>query len=451
MVSILIVNDDFDFAEAMKLHLIKNGFDTHSVESGERCFEELRTHTFDIVIVEQDISGMNGLEILREIKTHHRVIEVIFISRKGDVETAIKAMKLGAREYFKRPFDLDSLLLEVRKIEKELKMPSTLTEPGTQNLRELFRFENLTSKNYHTQKIIDEARSFAQTDINILLTGESGTGKGLLARTIHYNSPRWKEPFIEINSSAIPSTLLESELFGHERGAFTDARETRQGLLEIAHNSTLFLDEISTMDFNMQSKLLKVLEDFKFYRVGGRKEINVNVRLITATNADLKKLVDDGKFRDDLFYRLNVAAIRLPPLRERKEDLVDIFMKFVREFNELFEKNIDEIEPEAKKLLEAYKWPGNIRELRNVCERIMITMHGRIINKYVLPMEIQSGYDEIKDMRDSFKSLKEVEMEHINRTLRALKGNKSRAAAALGISRTALIYKVKEYEEKEDN
>ena len=444
MMSVLLVGKDFDFIEALRLLLEKNGYPVAVSTSGEKGIEILRSRIYDLAVIEQDLPGMKGLETLEEIKSHFRGTEVLLISSRGDIDTAVSAMKKGARDFYTKPLDFENFLAGIKQIQREIES-RLIRESGWRNAREVFTFDRLSSKNLRAQKVIDEAKSFSSTDVNILITGESGTGKGLLAKTIHYSSNRGKKLFIELNCSAIPGTLLESELFGYERGAFTDARETRQGMIEIAHESTLFLDEISTMDFNMQSKLLKVLEDFKFYRVGGRKEISVNVRLISATNSDLIKLVQEKKFREDLYYRLNVAALHLPSLRERKEDIMGIFMGFIDEFNIAFRRNVTKVSSGVEELLKAYDWSGNIRELRNLCERVMVTSQGSTMEKHHLPLELQTGGKKYFETAEHMKTLKDVEKEHIMSTLEFFKGNKSKAAEALGISRTTLIAKVKEY------
>ena len=444
MISVLLVGKDFDFLEALRLFLEKNGYPVTVATSGEKGIEILRGRLYNLVVMEQDLPGMKGLDALEEIKSRFRDTEVLIVSSRGDTETAVSAMKAGARDFLAKPFEFEDFLTEIKQIQREVES-RLFREVGWRSARDVYTFERLASKNLRTQKVIDEARKFASTDVNILITGESGTGKGLLAKTIHYNSNRGNKLFIEINCSAIPATLLESELFGYEKGAFTDARETRQGMIEIAHESTLFLDEISTMDYNMQSKLLKVLEDFKFYRVGGRKEISVNVRLISATNADLMNLVTEKKFREDLYYRLNVAALHMPPLRERKEDILSIFSGFIDEFNQTFKRNVRKVSSDVEELLKAYDWPGNIRELRNVCERMMVTSQGQNLETHNLPLEVLSGEKKHFESTDQLKTLKEVEREHIISTLQFFKGNKSKAAEALGISRTTLIAKVKEY------
>lgn len=442
MLSILIFDSDPDFTEALRITFEEKSHSTTSVDSPERCLELLRTRSFDLVLIELNPTHYDGLQTLEEIKKIDTYCAVVMLARQNEIEPAIKALKSGAIDVYVKPLTPYRLLTKFEFLEKELQMASQIKRKSEGRI---YTFNNLASNNFKMRKLLSEVKNFAQTNINILITGESGTGKGFLARTIHAASPRGEHEFIEINCSAIPSGLLESELFGYERGAFTDARETRRGMFELANKGTLFLDEISTMDFNLQSKLLKIIEDFKFFRVGGRKEISVDTRLITATNSDLQKLVYENKFRKDLFYRLNVAVVNMPPLRERPEDIVDLFLGFVDEFNGTLNRTVRNIAPDVADALKNYSWPGNIRELRNLCERIMVIMEGDTIDISLLPVEIKSKTG--KASSEDMKSLHEIEREYIMETLEALKGNKSRTAKVLGISRTTLISKVKQYDE----
>jgi two-component system response regulator AtoC len=444
MLSVLIADSDLDMCEALRLTLEEKNYSVSVANDAFRCLDHMRVKMFDLILLELQIPNGKSLEIIDHIRKTNPSATILALTRASDVELAVKAVKMGVREVYLKPIDLNRFMLDLEKIKREIEIVTSLDKS---RLEKTYSFDKLASQNIMMQRILDEIQRFAQTDVNILLTGESGTGKGLIARTIHHNSTRSGKDFIEINCSAIPSTLLESELFGYEKGAFTDARETRRGLFELADNSTLFLDEISTMDFNMQSKLLKVIEDFKFYRVGGRKEIKVNTRIITATNSVLKKLVDEKKFREDLYYRLNVASVHLPPLRERREDILDIFLKFVDEFNHILNKSVDRIAPDVATALKNYDWPGNIRELRNVCERVMVILKGDVIDKTLLPAEILAGSRQVYPGAGGLKTLDEIVREHILITLDALKGNKSKAAKVLGISRTTLISKINGYKQ----
>jgi DNA-binding NtrC family response regulator len=424
MISILILDNDPDFAEALKITLEEKGYPVMTAPSAERCIEIIKHNDCDLLIIDLAESPPESADLLEVIAKHSKKIDIIALVKHGDVETAIRAVKAGARNVYEKPLDPDVFLLNLEKFEHNLELVAKLKRRKTGDTHS---FDRLASKNIRMQKILDEVRSFAETDVNILITGESGTGKGLLAKTIYASSTRSSQSFVEINCSAIPSTLLESELFGHEKG-------------------TLFLDEISTMDYNMQSKLLKVIEDFKFFRVGGRREIEVNTRIIAATNADLIALVEERKFRQDLYYRLNVASVLLPPLRDRKEDIVDLFLKFIEEFNLTLGKNVTRISPEVADVLREYPWPGNIRELRNICERIMVIISGDVILKAFLPVEIISGAKKRWPSSSGvFKTLRDIEKDHILATIEEMKGNRSKAAKVLGISRTTLISKLKEY------
>lgn len=441
MLSILIMDSDLDFAEALCMTFEEKGYSAIAVDSADRCLDLFRSRSFDLIFLELNSAAADGLQILEEIKKIDVHSAVVMLARHGEIESAVKALKTGAIDVYVKPITPYKLLMQFESLEKELQIAAGLNRKAASKI---YSFEKIASRNYKMQKALDEARNFSRTDVNILITGESGTGKGFLARTMHNTSSRGKSEFIEINCSAIPPSLLESELFGYERGAFTDAKETRRGIFELANHGSLFLDEISTMDFSMQSKLLKVIEDFKFYRVGGRKEITVDTRIIAATNADLKKLVAEKTFRKDLYYRLNVAVIHMPPLRERREDIVDLFLGFVDDFNGTLNRSVSCITPDVADALKNYNWPGNIRELRNLCERIMVIIQGDTINMPLLPHEIKSKTGIVT--ADEMKSLEEIERDHIMATLEALKGNKSKTAKVLGISRTTLITKVKQYE-----
>jgi len=392
---------------------------------------------------------------LREMRKKGAEVVTIMMSAYGTVDIAIEAMKLGAYDYISKPFKADEIILTLRKAEEreQLRRENQLLR---EEIAREYSFENIVSKNEKMQKIFDVIKKVAQYRSTVLITGESGTGKELVARALHYNSERSQNPFIPVNCGAIPENLLESELFGHAKGAFTDAIRTKKGLFEEADGGTLFLDEIGELPAQLQVKLLRVLQDGEIRRIGESKSIQIDVRIVAATVKDLQKEVNEGRFREDLFYRLNVLPIHIPPLRERKEDIPLLIQHFIGKYNQILNKNVGDVEHSGLEALMNYKWYGNVRELENTVERAIVLSDRNYIQLENLPVEIQNFKEEsqpepIPDEEYSIKKAsKSLEMNLIRRALRKTKGNHTHAAKLLEISHRALLYKIKEYGIAED-
>jgi two-component system response regulator AtoC len=372
------------------------------------------------------------------------------MSAFGTVDTAIEAMKLGAYDYISKPFKPDEIILTLKKAEERERLRKE-NELLRREVKKEYSFENIVSKNEKMTKLFEIIRKVAPYKSTILITGESGTGKELVAKAIHYNSDRSKMFFVPVNCGAIPENLLESELFGHVKGAFTDAIRTKKGLFEEADEGTIFLDEIGELPTPLQVKLLRVLQDGEIRRVGESKSIQIDVRIVAATVKDLAREVNEGRFRDDLFYRLNVLHLYIPPLRERKEDIPLLIQHFINKHNQSLNKNVKEVDSKALELLMNYKWSGNVRELENTIERAVVLTDGEKIELDNLPFEIQNFQDEVPmvPMAEEEYSIKKgskmLEMGLIKKALRKTKGNHTQAARLLEISHRALLYKIKDY------
>jgi two-component system response regulator AtoC len=393
---------------------------------------------------------MDGLVFLREIKKTGAETTVIMMSAYGTVDTAIEAMKLGAYDYISKPFKPDEIILTLRKSEEreQLRKENQLLR---KEVGKEYSFENIVSKNEKMQKMFDVIKKVSQYKSTVLITGESGTGKELVARALHYNSDRSQSPFIAVNCGAIPENLLESELFGHAKGAFTDAIRTKKGLFEEADGGTLFLDEIGELPGQLQVKLLRVLQEGEIRRIGESKPIQIDVRIVAATVKDLSKEVNEGHFREDLFYRLNVLPIHIPPLRERKEDIPLLIQHFIGKYNKTMNKNVADVDHNALDTLMNYKWYGNVRELENTIERAIVLSEKNNIGLENLPIEIQNFKEEFQlevlseEEYSIKKASKSLEVNLIKKALRRTKGNHTHAARLLEISHRALLYKIKEY------
>ena len=391
--SILIIDDEPHLPHQFARYLRKYGYEVATVADGEIGLQELQKNSFDLVLLDLRLPKMGGLEVLTQIRKSDQELPVVMITAYGDVKTAVAAMKLGASDYMLKGFDLDELLLVVKRSLETSAM-----------YRELRQLREERSDNYHFSYIVGYSERMRQVfemvtrvarseTASVLITGESGTGKEVVAHAIHEQSQRASGPFHPINCAAIPSNILESELFGYEQYAFTDAKRQKRGLLELADGGTLFLDEIGEMPMEMQAKLLRVLETKSFFRLGGSKEVKINVRVLAATNRNLEQAMKDGSFRADLFFRLAVLQIALPPLRERPGDILLFASRFIEDFNKSLGRSVRRISPEAQQLLQAYSWPGNVRELKNVIERAMILSSGDELLPAHFPQEIV-GYGE---------------------------------------------------------
>ncbi len=447
---ILIVDDEESFRHMLSVILIKEGYEVEASSNGEEGLQKAAASPFDHILCDIRMPHMDGLEFLKEIKKTGLEVTVIMMSAYGTMDTAIEAMKLGAYDYISKPFKPDEIILILRKAEEreQLRKENQLLR---KEVGKEYSFENIVSKNEQMQKIFDVIRKVSQYKSTVLITGESGTGKELVARALHYNSDRSKNPFIAINCGAIPENLLESELFGHAKGAFTDAIRTKKGLFEEADGGTLFLDEIGELPVQLQVKLLRVLQDGEIRRIGESKPIQIDVRIVAATVKDLSKEVNEGRFREDLFYRLNVLPIHIPPLRERKEDIPLLTRHFIAKYNKAMNKNVADIDHRVLQILVNYKWYGNVRELENTVERAIVLSEKNNIELENLPTEVQHFKEEfpVESLPDEEYSIKKtskvLEINLIKKALNKTKGNHTHAAKLLEISHRALLYKIKEY------
>jgi DNA-binding NtrC family response regulator len=441
---VLIVEDDGPTRAGLAELVRTWGFATEAAANGEEALKLVTSFRPAIIITDMVMPRMNGMELLKSLKDEAEQLKVIMLTAQGSVETAVEAVKDGAEDYLTKPVDPQKLRRLLERI-AELNAQKRENEALRRQLREKGSFGRIVGNSQKMRKIYQVIEQAAPTTASVLIFGESGTGKELVAQTIHQLSPRAEAPFVAINCAAIPETLLESEIFGHERGAFTGAIDRRAGCFELADRGTLFLDEIAEMVPVTQVKLLRVLQERKFRRLGGRVEQEVDVRVLAATNMNPLGAIRDGKLRDDLYYRLNVFAIDLPPLRDRKEDLPLIIQAFLEEFNVRDRRHVKAVTPEAMRMLELYDWPGNVRELRNVVERATILARGEFIEPQHLPrfgpptrpVESSSGVTIAPGM-----TVDEAERKLILATLEAAGNNKTRAAEMLGISLKTLHNKL---------
>jgi DNA-binding NtrC family response regulator len=452
---ILIVEDEKLIRWSIKSRLEERGYVVSEVESGKKAFELLDQEDFDLMLLDFRLPDTTGLEILRRVRNDVPETSVVMMTAYGTVESAVEAMKLGAFDYLTKPVNLDELTVIVQKALETTSLRREVRRLRSEQ-RDVHGNLRLIGKSSAMQEVMELVQKVcASQATTVLLEGDSGTGKNVVAKAIHYGSPRAERPFVNITCSALTETLLESELFGHERGAFTDAKTQKKGLLEVAEGGTAFLDEIGEMGMAMQAKLLRFLEEKTFKRVGGTRDIEVEVRIIAATNRDLQSAVRDGRFREDLYYRLKVIPIRLPTLRERREDIPLLMQHFLDYFNQEFRKNTTHVDPEAMDCLMAYNWPGNIRELRNFVERVMILETKECIELKDLPRAMREGEDATvagqaanngsMTIPVGSMTLEEMEREAIVRALEQVSHNQVRAAKLLGISRDTLRYRMKKF------
>jgi len=448
---ILVVDDEHLIRWTLEQHLSKEGYEVHTAEDGESALDMIKEISPQVVLLDNQLPGMMGIEVLEKIKDIDKSIVVIMITAHGMLDTAVKAMKMGAYDYISKPFNLDEITLTIKKSLETASLREEVKYLKEQQ-KERFSSETIIGKSRAIQSILSIVEKVAQSDAStVLIQGESGTGKELVARAIHAGSARSDDPFMAINCAALPETLLESELLGHEKGAFTDAKTQKKGLFELADGGTVFLDEVGDMAYSMQAKLLRILEEKTFKRVGGIKDIHVDVRVISATNQDLKDLMEQNRFRKDLYYRLQVVPVYLPPLRERKEDILPLAKHFIDLFNQDFHKVVKEISEKAREFLIRYEWPGNVRELKNVIERAMILESEDILLLEHLPIELVSGSAPahpnpygLTIPKDGL-SLDKVEEDLVRQALAIANGNQSRAADLLGMQRDAFRRRLKKY------
>jgi DNA-binding NtrC family response regulator len=436
-ISILIVDDEESVRDSLFNWFIEDGYHVECSESAMTALKMLESESFDIILADIKMPGMDGLEMLRRIKQIKADSIVIMMTAFATVDTAVQALKDGAFDYVTKPFDPDDLSHLIRNASKQIAL-SEENENLKSRVVTLESVEDLIGTSDVMKKVLKDIENVAQSNSSVVITGESGTGKELVARAIHANSPRRFFPLVSVHCGALTESLLESELFGHEKGAFTGAMYNRKGRFEMADNGTIFLDEIATISTKMQIDLLRVLESKKFMRVGGNKEISSDFRVICATNRDLKSLVEKGEFREDLYYRLNVVNINVPPLRDRKEDIPLLVEYFIKKYCTSMNKPAATIEPAALKRLEEFSYPGNVRELENMIERAIVVGSGKKITLRDLPMEKTV-------ITNSLESLEDLEKEHIQKILDKYGWNISRTAKALDIDRVTLYNKISKF------
>jgi two-component system response regulator AtoC len=435
---LLIVDDDPVTVNLLKEVLSKEGYDVATALSGEEAITRGLKDLFDIVITDVRMGDKDGMEVLRSFKKITPETTVIMITAFGSIETAIEAIREGAFDYISKPFKLDEIKFTIRRALEQKRLIQE-NKFYRQELLDKYQFKNVIGRTPQMFEVYKTIAKVADTKSTVLLYGERGTGKELIARSIHYNSHRNDRPFIPVDCASLAETLIESELFGHIRGAFTGALSTKRGLFEEADGGTLFLDEVGNLSLSMQAKLLRFLQEHEIKRVGGTNSIKVDVRVIAATNKNLEPLVKDGNFREDLFDRLNVVSITLPPLRERKEDIPLLAAHYLQRFSEENRKNISHISPEALEILIGYSWPGNVRELEHTIERAAIFSIHPIILPEDLPRKIfEEAQGTTFQLPGKPLPLQEVEKKYVLKVLEQTKGNKRKAAEILGIDRTTL-------------
>jgi len=440
MKSILVVDDDSLIRKTLASHLTKLGYEVQTAEDGESGLRKYAEAVPDLVFLDIRLPDADGLDILRQMKDRAARPSILIMTAYDDMKTTVEAIKLGAFEYLVKPLDFIALDLTVEKAFQVKALEEKVSYLVEEKQKE-YTIDNIIGHSPQMRDVYKLIGSVANTRTNVLIQGESGTGKELVAKAIHYNSPYRDEPFIVINCSAISDTLLESELFGHVKGAFTDAVSETRGKFEIAGKGTLFLDEIGDVSSNLQSKLLRVIESRDFMKVGGEKVMKTEARIIAATNQSLRALIEGGKFREDLYYRLKVVEINLPSLRERKDDIPELVGYLVEKINRELRKNVRKVPPDVMKVLSDLPWKGNVRELENALTRAVILAKGDVILKENLPLET----DERKLASRDLVSLEDVEKEYIQYVLAAVKGSKTRASQVLKISRPTLDKKIKDY------
>lgn len=442
-ISILIVDDEESVRDSLYNWFIEDGYRVESAENAKKALTILESDQFDIVLADIKMPGMDGLEMLRRIKSIKPEAIVIVMTAFATVDTAVKALKDGAYDYVTKPFDPDDLTHLIRNATSQISLIDE-NEILKKKVISLENVEDLIGNSEPMKAMLREVESVAQTSSSVIITGESGTGKELVARAIHANSPRKFFPFVSVHCGALTESLLESELFGHEKGAFTGAMYNRKGRFEMADSGTIFLDEIATISSKMQVELLRVLESKTFVRVGGNKEISSDFRVICATNKDLKSMVEKGTFREDLYYRLNVVNIQIPPLRDRRADIPLLVDYFIKKYCTSMNKPPASIDPSALKRLQEFNYPGNIRELENMIERAIVVGDGKKITLKDLPLGKTI-------VNNSVESLDDFEKNFILQILTKYGWNISRTAKALKVDRVTLYHKIKKYDLKPEN
>ena len=442
---ILVVDDDSLLRDFLAETLNRSGYWVDLASSGEEALEKISKEDYDIILSDVRMPNMDGMELLKTTRDFLPDAKVVMMTAYGTVQNAVEAMKLGAFDYVMKPFSVDEIELVLKRAleHKQLLLENKLLRSEVLGK---YRFKNIVGKSPQMQEIFELVETVADAKATVLITGESGTGKELIARAIHYNSPRQEGPFIRINCAALPEGLVESELFGHEKGSFTGAIRQSRGRFELADRGTLLLDEVSEISLHLQGKLLRVLQEREFERVGSGVPIQVDVRIIATSNRDLKNLIEKGKFRKDLFYRLNVVPIHIPPLREKKEDIPALAQHFLKKYNLENNRQIEGISQKVYEMFMEYFWPGNVRELENFIERAVVTAKGKILTPHDFPKELAFG--RIKMPSDEIEvgsTIYEAERKLILKTLKTQGGNRTKAAEILGVSTRTLRNKLHEY------
>ena len=440
MRSILIIEDDALVRKTLASQLAKHGFEVFAAGTGEEGVRAFGEAAPDLVLLDVRLPDTDGLDVLRRIKDKNRRAVILVMTAFDDMKTTVEAIKLGAFEYLVKPLDATELELTIDKAFQVRALEEKVSYLVEEKQKE-YTIDNIIGRSAGMRTVFKLIGSVANTRANVLIQGESGTGKELVAKAIHYNSPWREEPFIVINCSAISDTLLESELFGHVKGAFTDAHCETRGKFEIAGKGTLFLDEVGDVSPNLQSKLLRVIESRDFMKVGGEKVLKTEARITAATNQNLRGLIEKGKFREDLYYRLKVVEIQLPPLRDRREDIPDLVAYLLEKINRELRRNVRKVPPEVMRILTEISWKGNVRELENALTRAVILAKGDVVLKENLPLDTE----EKRSFSDELVPLDRVEKDYIQHVLSSVKGSKTRASQILGISRPTLDKKIKEY------
>jgi len=444
---ILVVDDDLGARESLGI-ILEDEYEVLKAESGERALEILSEQAVNVVLLDVKMPGLDGIETLKRIKEKDESVEVIMVSGLNILKKAVDAIKLGAYDYILKPFDPEEILTAVERALERQRMSRELSYFRLER-EQLWGASEIVSQDEKMKEVFDIIQKVAYTTTTVLIVGESGTGKELVARAIHRAGPRREKPFVAINCASIPAELMESELFGYEKGAFTGAYAQTIGKFEYADGGTLFLDEISTLKPELQAKLLRVIEEKRIQRIGSARPIPVDVRIIAATNMDLKKMVEEGKFRQDLYFRLNVLPIQLPPLRERKDDIPLLLDYFVKKFNEKYRRKVKGFSPEAVEALKQYQWPGNVRELENLVERMVVLSDGeKTTTLSDLPVEVLVGKDELEEIPVAelglIKAREEFERRLISKVLELTGGNQSETARILKIHRNTLLQKMEQ-------
>jgi DNA-binding NtrC family response regulator len=442
--NILIVDDEKNIREGLGRALELEGYRTLLAADGEQAMVQIEKEEIDLIIADLKMPGLSGEELLKKVVSAYPTVPVIILTGHGTIESAVKAMRDGAYDFLTKPLNLERLSLLVKRAlsNRELFLQHRALQ---EELGRRTKFPQIIGKSERMQKIFEVVSQVAPTKASVLITGESGVGKEMIADAIHFNSPRKDKAYIKVHCAALTETLLESELFGHEKGSFTGAISRRRGRFELANGGTIFLDEIGEINQSVQIKILRVLHEKKFERVGGEETIEADVRIISATNKDLKQEIAANNFREDLYYRLNVVNLHIPPLRERQDDIPLLMATFLKEFTEENKKKIEGIDPKARLILSQYPWPGNVRELRNCIESAVVLCKGTVISADDLPPYLQTSSEKEYIKLNTGISLAEAEKQIITFTLNSCGGNKSKTAEVLGIGRKTLHRKLSEY------